>query len=244
MFRLFVTIAWVVCLASFTLTEGHCQDPLEPDTVRLGNLAVDLVGPPYHGSAVLPVIVFNDEYLRELMIPLEWWGPLSGDSGAFTGVREAYTELGGITVEPKSAVIYFNTPYFGPFCPPAGDTLALLYFSIEDTGPVEFDSTQGGLPSNYLHFYDSLFNHIGPYFERPVLYHISAYEQGDVNQDGVVNVGDIVFLVTYLYRSGPPPDVLELGDVNGDCLVDVGDVVYLLNYLYRAGPVPRNGCSY
>ncbi len=30
-------------------------------------------------------------------------------------------------------------------------------------------------------------------------------EAGDANCDAAVNVGDVVFLVSYLYRNGPPP---------------------------------------
>ena len=66
------------------------------------------------------------------------------------------------------------------------------------------------------------------------------YQAGDANGDGSVNVGDVVYLVSYLYRSGSPPDPLEAGDVNSDHTVDVADVVYLVNYLYRGGDPP--GC--
>jgi len=63
---------------------------------------------------------------------------------------------------------------------------------------------------------------------------------GDVNGDGAVNVGDVVYLVNYLYRGGLPPDPFQAGDVNCDGVVNVGDVVYLVNYLYRGGDPP--GC--
>ncbi|MGB7062239.1 MAG: hypothetical protein WBF13_07790 [Candidatus Zixiibacteriota bacterium] len=66
---------------------------------------------------------------------------------------------------------------------------------------------------------------------------------GDVNNDGIVNVGDIVYLVSYLYKGGPAPIPMEcVGDVNNDDVVNVGDVVYLVSYLYRGGPVPDPNC--
>ncbi|MGB2805815.1 MAG: dockerin type I repeat-containing protein [Candidatus Zixiibacteriota bacterium] len=61
---------------------------------------------------------------------------------------------------------------------------------------------------------------------------------GDLNSDGYVNVGDLVFAMNYLYRSGPAPYALESADVNCDDLVDVADAVFLINYLFRAGPAP------
>lgn len=62
--------------------------------------------------------------------------------------------------------------------------------------------------------------------------------RGDANGDGVVDVGDVVYLVNYLFAGGPPPYPLLAGDANSDGNVDVADVVYLINYLYRDGPPP------
>ncbi len=65
---------------------------------------------------------------------------------------------------------------------------------------------------------------------------------GDVNGDGKIDLGDIVYLINYLYRDGSPPEcnpVIACGDVNSDEEVDIGDVVYLINYLYKDGPPPK-----
>ncbi|MGB2989006.1 MAG: putative Ig domain-containing protein, partial [Candidatus Zixiibacteriota bacterium] len=64
------------------------------------------------------------------------------------------------------------------------------------------------------------------------------YIRGDVNHDLVVDVGDVIYLVNYLYASGPEPLPLESGDVNCDGIVNVSDVVYLVNYLFKGGPPP------
>jgi hypothetical protein len=62
---------------------------------------------------------------------------------------------------------------------------------------------------------------------------------GDVNEDGVVNVGDLVYLATYLFLNGPPPSwPMNRADVNGDGIVNVGDLVYLATYLFGGGPPP------
>jgi hypothetical protein len=64
--------------------------------------------------------------------------------------------------------------------------------------------------------------------------------RGDANGDGIIDVGDVVYLITYLYRGGPEPNPPAVGDVNCDGTVDLGDVVYLISYLYKGGPLP--GC--
>ena len=68
--------------------------------------------------------------------------------------------------------------------------------------------------------------------------HASSVRRGDANADGIINVGDIVYLVTYLYKGGPSPIPPEAGDANCDGVVNVGDIVYLVSYLYKGGPPP------
>jgi hypothetical protein len=66
-----------------------------------------------------------------------------------------------------------------------------------------------------------------------------TFTYGDVNSDGVIDIGDVVYLINYLYQSGTAPDPLLVGDTNCDSGVDVGDVVYLINYLFKGGPLPN-----
>ncbi len=62
---------------------------------------------------------------------------------------------------------------------------------------------------------------------------------GDVNGKQGVSPGDIVYLINYLYRAGPPPVCpVNRGDVNSDGGVGAGDVVYMIGYLLRSGPAP------
>ena len=66
----------------------------------------------------------------------------------------------------------------------------------------------------------------------------SPFLCGDANGDGVIDVGDVVYLVNYLFKNGPAPIPLQAGDVTRDGVVAVGDVVYLINYLFKNGPPP------
>jgi len=69
-----------------------------------------------------------------------------------------------------------------------------------------------------------------------------TYVYGDADGDGIVNLGDLLFILSYLYKGGPPPDPLSTGDPNGDCTIDLGDVLSLTNYLYRMGLPLLRGC--
>jgi parallel beta-helix repeat protein len=66
------------------------------------------------------------------------------------------------------------------------------------------------------------------------------YLLGDVNIDGVIDVGDVVYLINYLFKNGTAPYMMLLGDVNRDDNIDVSDVVFLINYLFKNGPPPVN----
>ncbi len=65
-----------------------------------------------------------------------------------------------------------------------------------------------------------------------------VYVCGDANGDGMVNVGDAVFLISYVFKGGLAPDPLEAGDANCDGGVNVGDAVYLISYVFKGGPEP------
>jgi len=67
---------------------------------------------------------------------------------------------------------------------------------------------------------------------------------GDCKQDGVIDLGDLLLIINYLYKSGPAPDPLCIGDVSCDYLVDLGDVLYLVSYLYKGGQSPCEECCF
>jgi len=68
-------------------------------------------------------------------------------------------------------------------------------------------------------------------------------KNGDVNGDGNVNTNDVIFLVNFLFKDGPPPKPPAAGDINADCFTTVADIIYLINYLFRGGPAPKVWCN-
>ncbi len=64
------------------------------------------------------------------------------------------------------------------------------------------------------------------------------YYCGDANNDLTVNILDITFLISYLYKDGPTPDILEACDVNSDGTANLLDITYLISFLYKGGSDP------
>jgi hypothetical protein len=69
-------------------------------------------------------------------------------------------------------------------------------------------------------------------------YSYAAFKCGDANTSGNVNLADIVYLVSYLFKSGFPPIPMQSGDANSDGVVNLADIVYLVSYLFKHGPQP------
>ena len=97
---------------------------------------------------------------------------------------------------------------------------ATFYFTIKvtDTGTPEFTDARG---------YALTVNEPGAIY-------------GDADGNGVINVGDVVYLIDYIFNGGPAPDPLWTGDCDCNGLVNIADVVYLINYVFGGGPPP--GC--
>ena len=66
--------------------------------------------------------------------------------------------------------------------------------------------------------------------------------EGDANGDSLVDIGDVIFLLNYLFMNGPPPNPPVAGDANGDCFIGISDIIWLINYLYLEGPPPQIRC--
>jgi hypothetical protein len=66
----------------------------------------------------------------------------------------------------------------------------------------------------------------------------------DASGDSLVDISDVVFLINYLFASGPEPCVCEAADCNNDSAIDISDIIYLINYLFVKGPAPLPGSVY
>jgi surface antigen len=109
------------------------------------------------------------------------------------------------------------------------DTIPPIMMEVAgpDTGLWNFEVTAVNVP-------DSNYPFAAVVGSKPV-----TWIAGDVNEDGLVRVSDVVYLINYLFRNGPSPiPIYYAGDVNCSYSVSVSDAVYLVNYLFKGGPLP------
>lgn len=240
---LFLFVAIFLCsLYSYIFA----QDPGMPDKIRFLPWGSYVLCPPCTGKAVAPMIVVNDESLRTISIPLQWTGPLTMDTVIFHGQRSDRMTIKNIVVDNNAKTVYLfaTVAPAEPPMPPGSGIMTYLYFTVQDTGAATLDTGlteildlfyfEDNQPQQFLPGFFSSEFHILPQNTPP----------GDVNLDGLPTIADVVWLINYLYRAGPPPSYLPSGDVNTDGIVSVSDVVFYINYFYKGGPNLGMGCSY
>jgi hypothetical protein len=77
---------------------------------------------------------------------------------------------------------------------------------------------------------------------------VSGQLAGDCNQDGAIDLSDVVCLLGHLFQGNPselPCETaganLALMDCNQDSGIDLSDAIYKLAFLFQGGPAPVQG---
>jgi hypothetical protein len=120
----------------------------------------------------------------------------------------------------------------------SGDTSA--WIGPYPSGEVVTASHQWSIPGTYdieVQARDTLGN-IGDWSENEHTITIMDYLAGDANNDEIINIKDISFLIKFKYKGGPAPDPYEAGDADGNIIVNIKDITYLIKYKYKDGPKP------
>jgi parallel beta-helix repeat protein len=67
---------------------------------------------------------------------------------------------------------------------------------------------------------------------------------GDVDVDGSRRAADIIYLVSYIFKSGPAPQpIVESADVNCDGTITASDIIYMVAHVFKSGPLPCDVCT-
>ncbi len=61
---------------------------------------------------------------------------------------------------------------------------------------------------------------------------------GDADGNFNVNLLDITYLISYLYKDGPAPQHMQAADPDGNGTTNLLDITYLIAYLYKSGTKP------
>ncbi len=72
---------------------------------------------------------------------------------------------------------------------------------------------------------------------------MEPYICGDMNMDDFIDISDLLWLIDYMFVSGPAPvPDLCVADISGDGAVDISDLVWIIDYMFNSGPAPIEDC--
>ncbi len=69
------------------------------------------------------------------------------------------------------------------------------------------------------------------------------FKRGDANNDGGVNIADMIYMLNRLFGDGAAPTCLEAAELNGDNAFNIADAIFGLNRLFGDGPPPIDGAG-
>jgi len=172
------------------------------------------------GTVQEGVNLFFSPEAHQTFASLSYWQSSGGDS----------LLLGGVS---------FGGPW-GPWEP--DDLFATIRFTPQDTGTIIVDTIMI-LPANSTAAYDEL-GGILPIDWAYANISVAPCEHmvGDVNGSGVITLADIILLVNYVFKMGPPPDPVNIGDIYCQSSVTSADIIYLVNHQGKGGPPPPCPC--
>ncbi|MEZ5357570.1 MAG: dockerin type I domain-containing protein [Candidatus Zixiibacteriota bacterium] len=233
-------------------TASSYSDPGIPDTLYIEN-AVLYEGVPGY----IAIDLTNDEAISLFGIAFEWSGDADLYCEWFTQVSSLETRVPAMAnVQPYSCGSqdegtsgkgsFFSFQTMGAFiCPdmlePGSGPIHHIYVEPRSIGSSTFQ-----LKPFEVSGADWLFITLDRTAFQPVVVggNITVLPRpcGDANRDGNVNIGDGVYIINYIFKSGAAPDPQCIADVNGDGNTNIGDAVYLVTYIFKGGPAPVEDC--
>ena len=192
----------------------------------------------------------NDDTLAAMVHPFSWAGSSLGvslvskncdNSGWFSGSAASVFDQKVCRLDAPNKQMVNGLRFTCPDClvPPGTNKLyAVWSFNVTtENSTLCLDSTFMS-PSNRLKWINTKSVGIFPqYTKKCWVIAKSPLKCGDANVDGQVDIADIVYIINYVFYSGPSP--FGPADVNADGVTDIVDIVWLIEYLLRGGPAPH-----
>jgi subtilisin family serine protease len=210
------------------------------DTIRIESATIDR-----GGTAMLGVYLANTTSISEIQFTIDTDNDdgITCDSFSVAGLRTEYfdyVQYNVISNGIHGILMKADPPNSTSNWLPA-DTGAILnlYFSALGSATpgavVEIDTVNYG---NKTPNFETRYGNYVP-LVVPGLISVVACSRGDIVCDQEINITDLIFLVTYMFQGGSPPDPFYTADIDGNGVgPDIVDLIYLVTYMFQNGPLP------
>lgn len=225
------------------------NDPGLPDTIWIAGDTL-IVGV----TDTVAIGIINDEPLSGIALGLEWDGSAVLNSGyTFNNYvptsRVSQNDFRNYQCYYSTNGVNPDTTFIATYRPGYNDSTWIAPGRGAIYGAIFHPVTPGTTTARLVPFpgfnaSSMLVTDSGEAILPPVVGQVTVVAPtcGDANADLKVNVGDAVYIISYIFRAGPPPAPACAGNANGDSSTNVGDAVYLINYVFKAGSPPVAGC--
>jgi hypothetical protein len=107
--------------------------------------------------------------------------------------------------------------------------------SAKFTLSIRIDGNQQLVPDGYS---NASVASIGEAIPSTTTWTATSTITGDANADGKFTSADIIYLVNYVFKNGPPPIIPGHGDTNCNGSVTSADVIRMVNFIFKSGISP------
>ena len=172
------------------------------------------------------ILLYDNGYANFISAIIEFQPPILSNGSYFLEDYESYGPNEYIWINYSSD--YFSLSHSGAFRMPNGNTFVSSFgvppatpaniFEIDTNGVVHWEYEGEYMAYRALKY--------------PYTYFNSVVQIGDINEDGLLNILDIVILVNCVLQIGYGYECYdELGDTNLDGVINILDVVILINII-------------
>jgi immune inhibitor A len=219
----------------------------EPPT---GNLYVasTSVSPCDTACSVQPIVVQSSKPLTEAVIPIRIPPAVQICDVTFDGLLTETWDLNDITIDEVEGYILVTLGNsVGAQLPADTSTVCNIEFNVPVPCNVNsyltWDTMGFAEASQQLQFTDTM-EVFAPVFEPSHdSTEVVAFEPGNIDGEPSVDIGDLTYMIGYLYLGGEPACYRNAADVNGDCEgPDIGDLTRIITYLYISSEPLACGC--
>ncbi|MFH1372919.1 MAG: PKD domain-containing protein [bacterium] len=201
-------------------------------------------------TMVLTIMARHNVPVNLFRLPLQWSGTLdvTYDSFSTVGCRTDYfavQQYAHFNPAGKEATIKLQASSSGTLSElsPGYGPIAKLYLGISGSASpgqsVLIDMT--GYSSYEPEFSGSRLDYRPEIVSATLAYltccvGVRGNADGDIADE--INVGDLTYLIAYLFSGGPVPPCEQEADVDSSGDIIVSDISYLVAYLFKGGPSP------
>jgi len=129
---------------------------------------------------------------------------------------------------------------YNPYYPITDENVTFTDISNDSDGTIiswhwTFGDGTNSTSQNPIHIYDTTGNYTvnltitddrndTDNFQRSIV--VRDFIRGDINDNGTVDIDDLVYLIRYIFSNGPEPDPIYVADINGDGEVNYKDLFF------------------